>query len=82
METGFIISGCTKDEFFVELKHLLSKVSTSQAPDKLLTQTEACKYLRVSKPTLIAWTKQGVIKSTKLERRVYYKETDLLNISK
>lgn len=82
METGFIISGCTKDEFFVELKQLLNQVSGGQSPDKLLTQTEACTYLKVSKPTLIAWTKQGIIKSTKLERRVYYKANDLLNISK
>jgi excisionase family DNA binding protein len=82
METGFIISGCTKDEFFTELRDILTKTTNSpQTSDKLLTQAQACQYLNISKPTMIAWAKQGIVKSTKLERRVYYKESDLFNIS-
>lgn len=82
METGFIISGCTKEEFLNELKHLLNQQrGTSTETDRLLTQAEACKYLKISKPTLIAWTKEGTVKATKLKRRVYYKASDLFNMS-
>lgn len=82
METGFIISGCTKDEFLKELSQLISQNGTSPSTtDKLLTQAEACKYLKISKPTLIAWTKEGTVTATKLKRRVYYKASDLLNVS-
>jgi excisionase family DNA binding protein len=48
------------------------------AEEKLLTTAEACEYLRVSKPTLHRWKREGLIAHVRIGNNIRYKLTDLV----
>ena len=43
----------------------------------ILTRNEAAKMLNVSLPTLHYWTKEGIVKGTRIGSRVRYRLSDL-----
>lgn len=47
--------------------------------NNMLSMAEVIKMLGISKPTLIKWTRKGVVKATKIGRRVFYKREDVDN---
>ena len=53
-------------------------LSTEKANDDLLTQNEACEFLKVHVSTLIAWQNKGKITGYAITNRRYYKRTELL----
>lgn len=50
------------------------------AEKTLLLPKEVCTILRVSKPTLYTWMKQGRLKSFKIKSRRYFARTDIEKI--
>lgn len=44
---------------------------------KLLSQDEVAALLKVTKQTLIRWSKDGILPVVKIGRKVYYKESDV-----
>jgi len=82
---GIFIPGLTKEEFLATISNTV-EVATKKAfnrlnDDKLFTQEEASKFMKVSKSTLIQWAKNGTISPIKLGGRVFYKKSSLLNIA-
>ena len=71
-----------------ELKQLFKDVlreDKQQAPlsavsqeNNIISRNETAKLLKITLPTLRAWTKQGVLKSYRIESKVYYKHNELL----
>lgn len=84
MKDGFFIPNISKEDFLEEISKTVSK-ATKQAfdkldNDKLLSQTEASKFLGVAKSTIIRWEQQNRIKPSRIGGRIFYKKSDLLNI--
>jgi excisionase family DNA binding protein len=46
--------------------------------EELLTRAEAAAFLKITKPTLWAWTKEGKLQTHRINSRVYYKRNELL----
>ena len=69
-----VIKSCVKEE----LTAYFQNHQIEQPSSNLLTMKELSKMLGVSKPTIIKWTKTGVIVGQKIGRRVYYKK-DLID---
>lgn len=53
------------------------KTVEQQPQERLLTTSEACKFLRCSKPTLHRWKKAGIVPFVRLGTNIRYKESDL-----
>ncbi len=47
--------------------------------EKLLTTEEVTQRLGVTRVTLYAWRKKGLIKSYKIENRVFFKWSEIIN---
>lgn len=47
---------------------------------ELLTAKEVMQLLRISKATLIRWTKEGILPSIKIGRRILYDKNDILEV--
>ena len=61
----------------------LSDFSTqSSAKEDLISRKEACKLLQISHVTLAAWSKKGCLPFYRLNRRVYFKKSEILNSMK
>jgi excisionase family DNA binding protein len=65
-----------QNEIIAELLKALSKPKDEEV---LLTQTEACAFYRVSKPTIIKWQKEGKIKVYAIDNERRYKKSELLD---
>lgn len=48
--------------------------------ENLLTRKETAKLLRISLPTLADWTRQGILKSINLGRRVLYARSEVQRV--
>ncbi len=55
-------------------------IPSELAEKTLLLPKEVCTILRVSKPTLYTWMKQGRLKSFKIKSRRYFARTDIEKI--
>jgi excisionase family DNA binding protein len=64
-----IIKACIKEELSVYFEN----VKTERPGYDMLSMKEVSKMLGVSKPTIIKWTKQGLLYGQRIGRRVYYK---------
>jgi len=62
----------------IQFSNFKKDLSTEKANDDLLTQTEACNFLKVHVSTLIAWQNKGKVKGYAIINRRYYKRTELL----
>jgi len=49
----------------------------TKAPASVLTRQQAAKMLNVSLPTLHFWTKEGIVKGTRIGSCVRYRTTDI-----
>lgn len=61
-----------------ELLNYQTPVSPSN--EELLTPTEACSFLKITKTTIWRWQKQGKIDLYGTGKIRFYKKTDLLNL--
>lgn len=52
-----------------------------QPVEKLLTTSEACEFLRISKPTIHRWKQQGIIKHVRIGNNIRYRLSDLIKKS-
>jgi len=68
-----IIKDVVKEELVSIKKDLENKGS-----DILLTRTEVCDLMKISKTTLWKWTKNGKITAYGMGNRVYFKKQELL----
>ena len=56
--------------------------STFKTQEEFITVDEACKLLRMSKPTLYKSMREGLIKSNKIGNRVLFHRDELINTIK
>jgi len=54
------------------------KPPSDHDPEELLTIEQVVKMLHISKPTLHAWKKQGVLPFQRMGRRVYFKRGEVM----
>jgi len=45
--------------------------------ERLLTSSEACEFLRCSKPTLHRWKSEGTVPHVRIGSNIRYRESDL-----
>lgn len=83
MEQKIIVT--TRSELQEIIKEVIQANTTPNNPvidDDYLTQTEAARFLRISKVTLIEWKKKGAIPYYQQGKTVLYKKTELLETLK
>jgi excisionase family DNA binding protein len=73
---------------FMEVKGILSANPSANHPnlsepssgkEDLITRKEACKLLHISHVTLAAWSKKGILPFYRMNRRVYFKKSEILS---
>lgn len=82
-----LIQGATMKDLESMMDRLLdAKLSNVPTPkteehqeDRLYLRREAAKRLHISIPTLIAWTRSGIINARKIGTRIYYTDSDINN---
>ncbi len=52
--------------------------AASAAENDLMTQMEVCRFLKLSKPTVIDYEKRGFLRVLRIGRRVYYRRSDIM----
>jgi excisionase family DNA binding protein len=57
-------------------------MNKSKGNAKILSREQTASFLSISFPTLLRWTKEGLLKSYKLGGRVYYKQQEILRALK
>lgn len=60
-----------------EFKKLLDLKVSSNEKDKLFTRQQTAKFLNISLPTLLVYTKKGKINAHRIGRRILFKESDI-----
>jgi len=78
-----LIFSLSKDELESFINNAVQKafkLQPEQKADELLTQSEVCKFLNITEPTLIRWKHQNKITAVKINRRCYYKRSEIMNI--
>jgi hypothetical protein len=84
MKGGQIILNAYSPEEIVEMiKPLIVEAireALQEKEEKLLSPAEVCKIFvpAISKTTLAAWTKQGLLKEYRIGGRVYYKFSEII----
>lgn len=48
-----------------------------QKGERLFTRSETLDYFQITAPTLMKWVEQGIIKRTKINRRVYFTQSEI-----
>jgi hypothetical protein len=85
MKGGQIILNTYSPEEIVEMiKPLIVdaiREALQEKEEKLLSPAEVCKIFvpSISKTTLAAWTKQGILNEYRIGGRVYYKMSEVVN---
>ena len=59
------------------IEEYLRPITVEKKVSGILTRQEAARMLNVSLPTLHFWTKEGIIKGTRIGSRVRYRLTDI-----
>ena len=59
------------------MEEYLRPVTVEKKVSSILTRQEAARMLNVSLPTLHFWTKEGIVKGTRIGSRVRYRLTDI-----
>ena len=62
-----------------EVDEIASQLNDRRRDNLLLTFAETAKFLRISKPTLHKYVKNGIITSHRIEKRVLFFESDVLS---
>ncbi|MCW3108467.1 MAG: DNA-binding protein [Segetibacter sp.] len=83
-----IITTFTPDAFFQSIRAIIKEeIKTEQQADlqeKFLSPKDTCKLFQpnISKVTLSAWTKDGLLKDYRISGRVYYKYSEIMEAVK
>lgn len=80
-----ILNGLTRDDLREIILESLSRAikevnpvkNESSNTDEFATRMEVAKLLKITLPTLHDWTKQGIITSYKIGKRVLYKRDEV-----
>lgn len=70
---------------FEGIKETLSAIQAAMTPPKatvFMTREEVADFLKISLPTLWAWTKNGVLKSYTIGNKVRYIESEVIAAAK
>lgn len=67
-----------KTAIIPELKEQLSKEFQPKEPEEFLTRDEASELLKINLSTLTRWTQKGDLISYVINRRVYYKRSEIV----
>ena len=78
-----ILSGITTAEFVEVIRQTVQKEVQrlkAEQPEKLLSPSETCKIFQpsISKVTLSAWTKKGLLTEHRIGGRVFYKQSEVI----
>lgn len=59
---------------------LMAKLNADHG-ERLLSPAEACKFFLppITKPTISAWTKKGLLQDHRIGGRVFYKQSEILD---
>lgn len=68
-----------KDILADDIPELLRAHLKPQDEEVLLTREEVAEILRISIPTLYSYTRQGILKTYRLDSRVLYKKSEVLH---
>ena len=88
MQPTIIVQGITVEQLIEAMRPLirfeLSQVqpaagTAGPAADELLTVPQAAALLDVCKATLFEWVRRGLLVSTRIAGRTYFKRSDLLS---
>lgn len=58
--------------------HQMNQSQTPEAEDELYTREKVMSYLGIKSTTLWQWAKMGVISPIKINRKCYYRKSDIL----
>ena len=75
----------TANQVITGLKNLFKEAISETLPgdeEVFFTQPEAAQFLKVSKPTLIKWKREGVIPFYQHGRKVFFRKSELLKALK
>lgn len=70
----------SEKEIIEEIRKAVKEALLDQqatASQRFLTRNEVIKKLKISLPTLNSYTREGLLKSYKMEGRVWYKESEI-----
>lgn len=76
------ISGDDLVKFVNSIKNEKPEAKEEKQPERLLTRKETAKMLNITLPTLHKYDKDGLIKSSRIGRRVLYRESEILGALK
>ena len=79
--TDFIqssIKKMVKDEVTAQMAQIIPVAEKKE--ERLLTSSEACEFLRCSKPTLHRWKSSGIVPHVRIGSNIRYKESDLQKV--
>ena len=78
-----ILSGITAADLVEVIRQTVQKevqLLKAEQPEKLLSPSETCKIFQpsISKVTLAAWTKKGLLTEHRIGGRVFYKQSEVI----
>lgn len=78
-----LFTGITVNDLLLQIEQIIeAKISARPQQENIqsgyLSRKEVIDLLRITSPTLHAWTKQGFLKSYKMGARVLYKESEVV----
>ncbi len=79
-----ILTGITPNEFISLMQPMVEAAIVKLKdvePEKLLSPAETCKIFQpnISKVTLSAWTKKGLLTEHRIGGRIFYKQSEVLS---
>ena len=77
---AFTITATDLKEFLLEIAEEQAKSTIPAHPEKYLTAQETAEKLGVDVSTLWRWDKTGYLKKIKVERKIQYRESDVLKL--
>lgn len=84
MENTIILQGITVSDLLTEIDSIVERQIKDQVANlilkktpKFVTREEVASMLKVSMPTINVWSKQGILISYRIGRRVYFKSNEL-----
>jgi excisionase family DNA binding protein len=89
MNNQILLNGLSIDDFRSIVNETVSSaianfrpLETTQEPDQLIKIDEVCKILNVSKVTVFAWKKAGLIPFYRISNKIYFKRSEVFEALK
>jgi excisionase family DNA binding protein len=81
MENSIILSNVTPDQLFNTLRGIVREELTNLNPPKTekkyFTRKEVSEQLHISLPTILNYTKRGILKGSRIGSRILYSENEI-----